>query len=295
VHDDKYLQVEMDISGGTNYSDMGTDQMESVPYALMAGKAGNGVSSVSSTGDTLYLENESFIIIPGISSANHPNPGIVSNHSCGAQNIHNPDLTYGTMTDQEGNVYKTIVIGTQEWMAENLNTSRYRNGDLIPTNLQFSQWQSTNAGAWAYYDDSDSISCPYGKLYNGYACIDSRNLCPIGWHIPTDGEWTILSNFLGGESVAGGKLKTIGVQSDSSGLWIPWNIGATNSSGFSGEAGGVRDGNSYTYLMQLGYYWSSGSSTSSNLWSRTITFQSSAFIRTSEYKMFGFSVRCLRD
>ena len=114
-----------------------------------------------------------------------PSQAITSN-ATGNPNIHNANCTYGVMTDQEGNVYKTIVIGTQEWMAENLNTSIYRNGDAILTNLDNAIWQNTTSGAWAYNSNDSSYAFPYGKLYNWYACVDARQLCPVGWHVPTD-------------------------------------------------------------------------------------------------------------
>jgi uncharacterized protein (TIGR02145 family) len=292
VHDNKYLEVEMDISGGTNYLDMGTEQMESVPYALMAGKAGNGVSSVSSTGDTLYLENGSFIIIPGISSANHPNPGIVSNHSCGAQNIHNPDLTYGTMTDQEGNVYKSIIIGTQEWMAENLKTRYYGNGEVIPS--------AANCCSH-YYDFDESYSCPHGMTYSWYVCTDSRQLCPVGWHVPSDAEWTILTDFLGGNEIAGGRMKSIGNLTDSSGFWLSPNGGASNSSGFSALPSGAFSHNMNGGFMEFlsmnnnGYYWSSTSINAESSYYRVLTYNSESIIRNYYSKLSEYSVRCVRD
>ena len=134
-----------------------------------------------------------------------------SQHSCGADSMHNPNLNYGSMTDQEGNVYKTIVIGTQEWMAENLKTSIYRNGNPIASNLSDVEWNSTSStqlGAWAYYNNDIQYECPYGKLYNWYAVVDIRHLCPSGWHEPTKTELTALTYYLGDNLVGGGKMKT---------------------------------------------------------------------------------------
>jgi uncharacterized protein (TIGR02145 family) len=133
-------------------------------------------------------------------------------HNCGATNVHNPDKTYGTMTDQQGNVYKTIVIGTQEWMAENLKTSIYRNGEAIANVTDGNQWSGLTTGAWCYYENNSQYDCPYGKLYNWFAVSDSRKVCPTGWHVPTQGEWTTLTNYLGGESIAGGKMKSTSSQ-----------------------------------------------------------------------------------
>ncbi|MFN9883591.1 MAG: FISUMP domain-containing protein, partial [Bacteroidota bacterium] len=187
-------------------------------------------------------------------------------HTCGAPNVHNPAKTYGTMTDQQGNVYKTIVIGTQEWMAENLNTSRYRNGDIIPTGLNNNAWSTTTAGAWNYLTDDSSFACPYGKNYNWYACADSRNLCPTGWHVPTDLEWSTLINLLdpnanGGANpnIAGGTMKTTGTIQEGNGLWNFPNSGASNNSGFSGVPVGYRN--------SLGSYFNNGNS--QRWWSNT--------------------------
>ena len=217
-------------------------------------------------------------------------------HTCGTANVHNPNLTYGTMTDQEGNVYKTIVIGSQEWMAENLNTSIYRNGEAISTNLDDAAWQSTTSGAWAYYNNDLSYACPYGKLYNWYTCVDARQLCPVGWHVPTDAEWTVLTNYLGGEDAAGGKMKTTGTIAGATGLWIGPNEAATNSSGFSGAPGGDRGYEGGYAGIGFGSGWWSSSDFDTNttrflLLNENLGGASSYF----NFKQGGFSVRCLRD
>jgi uncharacterized protein (TIGR02145 family) len=290
----KFMQVEIDL--GSGFVDIGTQQLLSVPYALQSASAGDGISNVSLTGDTLFLNNGSFVIIPGISAANNGGSSGISAHTCGAPNIHNPDLTYGTMTDQEGNVYKTIVIGTQEWMAENLNTSIYRNGDAIPTNLDNAAWQSTTSGAWAYYNNDASYACPYGKLYNWYTCVDARQLCPTGWHVPTDAEWIVLTNYLDGESVAGGKMKTTGTIEAATGLWYSPNADATNSSGFSGAPGGNRsDDGGYSSVGDFGLWWSSSEFDTFGAWGRSFDYYFGYAGRGIQFKRLGFSVRCLRD
>ncbi len=117
-------------------------------------------------------------------------------HSCGEQNVHNATITYGTMTDQDGNTYKTVVIGEQEWMAENLNTSIYRNGDSIPEIQDADEWDATTSGAWCYPNNEVAKACPYGKLYNHRVITDARNVCPIGWHVSSDQEWSDLIIYL---------------------------------------------------------------------------------------------------
>jgi uncharacterized protein (TIGR02145 family) len=294
----KFMQVEIDL--GLGFVDIGTQQLLSVPYALFSSNAqhaensGNGYSHVSFTGDTLYFQNGDFVIIPGISQANSYTTGTTL-HTCGGANVHNPDLTYGSMTDQEGNVYKTIVIGTQEWMAENLNTSIYRNGDSIPTNLDDATWQYTTSGAWAYYNNDASYACPYGKLYNWYACVDSRQLCPVGWHVPNYPEWTVLTNYLGGESVAGGKMKTTGTIEAGTGLWYSPNQDATNSSGFSGAPGGFRDYDGPYLSFGQGFWWSSSEDDYGNAWGRSLYTETNYAFSEYLFKVYGCSVRCLRD
>ncbi len=286
----KFLQVELDLGNG--FVEIGTQQMVSVPYAL---HAGNVQVDFSQTGDTLFIGEGSFVIIPGLSEANGFTTGTTL-HSCGVSGVHNPNKVYGTMTDQEGNTYKTIVIGTQEWMAENLNTSIYRNGDTIPTNLDNTAWVNTTAGAWAYYNNDPSYACPYGKLYNWNACVDARQLCPVGWHVPSDAELTILSNYLGGDEVSGGKMKAIGTVESGTGYWRDPNTSATNESGFSGLPGGGRNvfGN-YVLMGNLGYLWSASQDSGVSGWNRYMAYTESILSRNPHTTKSGFSVRCLRD
>ena len=290
----KFMQVEIDL--GQGFVDIGTQQMLSVPYALYAGTVS---LNVSAAGDTLFVGNGEYVIIPGISAANANGGGTSTGttlHSCGAPNVHNPDLTYGSMTDQEGNVYKTIVIGTQEWMAENLNTSSYRNGDAIVTDLDNAAWGATSSGAWSYYNNDASYECPYGKLYNWFACTDSRGLCPTGWHVPSDAEWTTLTNFLGGEGVAGGMMKSTGTIEATTGLWNNPNTGATNSSGFSGVSSGTKyyEGN-YSDISNISIFWSNSEIQSDTGLTRYIYYAGQDVVLYPYVKQGGFSVRCLRD
>jgi uncharacterized protein (TIGR02145 family) len=195
----------------------------------------------------------------------------------------------GTVTDIDGNVYKTVKIGTQVWMKENLKVSRYQNGDQIPTNLSDNEWEKTTSGAFAIYNNDAANNTTYGKLYNWYAVVDGRNVCPVGWHVPSDQEWTTLENYLGGEIVAGGKMKA------KTG-WKPPNTGATNESGFSGLPGGGRnyDG-TYDDIDFYGFWWSSTEYSTSNAWFRYLYYDNGSSIRNFNGKQNGFSVRCLRD
>jgi uncharacterized protein (TIGR02145 family) len=213
----------------------------------------------------------------------------------------------GTVTDNNGNTYATIQIGTQEWMQENLRTTKYRNGDVITTGLNNTQWQNTTAGAWAYYNDSAQYNNPYGKLYNWYAVADSRGLCPTGWHVPTDSEWNVLvkyldpqadtSQFSNGQSpFAGGLMKSVGDLQSGTGLWQAPNTGATNSSGFSGLPGGYRyDDGGYFSIGSSGIWWSASEYSPTYAWYRYLYYNGGNVYRYGNDKQDGFSVRCLRD
>lgn len=207
--------------------------------------------------------------------------------------VFNPQLTYGTMTDQDGNTYKTITIGSQTWMAENLRTTKYRNGDNIPKTTSNSSWASTVSGAYCIYNNSvdPSFIATYGSLYNWFAINDSRNIAPEGWHVPTNAEWDILIQFLGGSSVGGGKMKESGMLH-----WNSPNSGATNESGFTALPGGLRhyDG-SFGMLKEHGSWWSTTISGNGDVWIKDI-FLENANIESYEFgKTFGFSVRCVKD
>ncbi|HCN24393.1 MAG TPA: hypothetical protein DIS65_03375, partial [Candidatus Marinimicrobia bacterium] len=144
-----------------------------------------------------------------------------------------------TVTDIDGNIYEIVQIGDQLWMAENLKVTHYNDGTEIPTGYSDNDWAGLSTGAYAVYGDNESNADTYGYLYNWYAVDDDRGVCPASWHVPTDGEYTALSDYLGGTSVAGGKLKecTEGSCPESE-YWYSPNTGATNESGFTGLPGG---------------------------------------------------------
>ncbi len=215
----------------------------------------------------------------------------ITTHSCGATNVHNPAKTYGTMTDQQGNMYKTIVIGTQEWMAENLKTTIYRNGEAIANVIDDAQWTGLTTGAWDFYNYETQYDCPYGKLYNWYAVTDPRHVCPTGWHEPTDEEWTTLTDYLGGEVFAGEKMKSTGTQ-----YWLSPNNDATNESGFSGLPAGSRyNSEAFVSYTANGVWWSSSDYDTNSTWARWLFFSNSDALKCTFLKRYGLSVRCLRD
>jgi uncharacterized protein (TIGR02145 family) len=199
------------------------------------------------------------------------------------------------VADIDGNVYNTVNIGTQVWMAENLKTTSYRNGDLIGTTTHAAldiRSEVISKYQWAYNGEENNVEA-YGRLYTWYVATDSRNVCPVGWHLPTDAEWTILSTFLGGESVAGDKLKESGIAH-----WSGTNS-ATNESGFTALPGGYRyyDGTFYS-IGAVGMWWSSSEEAAGvgTAWGRYL-YTSGGLDRGSagSGKQHGFSVRCIKD
>ena len=185
-----------------------------------------------------------------------------------------------------------IVIGTQQWMRENLDVLTYRNGDIIPQVTDPAAWAALTTGAWCYYNNDPLNGAIYGKLYNWYAVNDSRGLAPTGWHVATDDEWTILTTLLGGIQLAGGDMKVAGTT-----RWTTPNTGATNSSGFAGLPGGQRDVTGAFSLIGLnGFWWSSTEYDPTTFtWYRLLYYNYPDVYRNGNYRKAGFSVRCLRD
>ncbi|MCX6329301.1 MAG: fibrobacter succinogenes major paralogous domain-containing protein [Bacteroidia bacterium] len=198
------------------------------------------------------------------------------------------------MSDIDSNTYKTIQIDTQTWMAENLKTTKYRNGDLIgtttPVTLDISG-ESTPKYQWAYGGNENNVAT-YGRLYTWYAANDSCSVCPTGWHVPTDEEWTTLITYLGGESIAGGKLKEKGINH-----WDSLNTGTTNSSGFTALPGGLRfNFGAFNFFGSTGYWWSSTEySTNYDAYGLAMYYDGSNVDKSHVYKKAGFSIRCVKD
>ena len=198
------------------------------------------------------------------------------------------------VTDVDGNSYKTVTIGKQVWMAENLNVEHYRNGDVIPQVQDSTEWSNLTTGAWCYYENNSENGKTYSKLYNWFAVNDPRGLALKGWHIPSDAEWTKLTNFLGGEKVAGGKLKATT-------LWETPNEGVTNESGFTALPGGFRSFlANFDFIYKFGCFWSSSGGDNVDLdsglaWPRTLSNNSTSVYNYGYNKGYGLSVRCVKD
>jgi uncharacterized protein (TIGR02145 family) len=197
------------------------------------------------------------------------------------------------IVDIDGNMYNTIRIGNQQWMKENLRVSHYLNGDPIPVAPNVEIWTSASSGLRGWYNnDSVSYNNIYGTLYNWYAAVDIRGICPVGWHVPTDTEWTTLSNYLGGESVAGGKMKIVGTE-----FWNSPNEGATNESSFSALPAGNQGGD----IGNSTIFWSSTDYNGFAAWNRVLQHGSTSLGKQPSNHVYaawyqsGVSIRCLKN
>jgi uncharacterized protein (TIGR02145 family) len=227
---------------------------------------------------------------------------ITQNRSLNNPIVFNPDLTYGTVTDVQGNSYKTITIGTQTWMAENLRSTLYPDGTPIPLVEGKENWDALSANDKAYcwfYDDSATYNYPYGVMYtwaaamNGEAGSSSnpsgvQGVCPDGWHVPSDDEWTTLETYLGGSTSAAIKLKETGLTH-----WL--EEGATNESGFTALPGGFRNGGGTLYNIGYSGHWWSSTESYSFVYERYITPYNAELVKFSTYKDEGLYLRCAKD
>ena len=312
----KFMQVEMDAAGGTSYTDMGTQQMQSVPYALNAAngnfnKTGNDISNANSGNVGIGTTSPAISALLEVSSSSKgflpprmtfaqrnaivsPSAGLIvwctDCGSTGTLQVFNGS-TWDIMNQKEI-YYPGVTICNQVWMNKNLDVSTYRNGDPIPKVTDPTIWAGLTTGAYCYYiNDSATYAAVYGKLYNWYAVNDPRGLAPTGWHVPSNAEWQALETCLGGSSVAGGKMKETGTAH-----WNSPNTGATNSSGFAGLPGGYRNLNgSFNDIGNYGLWWSSTESNTSDAWGLGLDYVNGSSNRGNFNRRFGFSVRCLRD
>ena len=203
------------------------------------------------------------------------------------------------VTDIDGNTYQTIVINGQEWMAENLRTGTYANGDSIPNISNANQWnEDLTTGAWAHYNNDSQFENPYGKHYNWFAAADPRNACPVGWHVPTYQEWAFLLWTLGGDQ-SGGKLKSIGTIEAGTGLWYQPNLGADNLSGLNVLPAGINDGGGWELMGSWAALWTSSIEVVGHLSTEMYYVSVNTFDSNVELELqtggSGFSIRCLKN
>jgi len=203
--------------------------------------------------------------------------------------------SYGAnVTDIEGNSYKTVIIGKQQWMAENLKVSKYNDGVPIPTITDNEAWRSLTTGAWCYYNNDAANNVKYGKLYNWYALNPTtngnKNVCPTGWHVPSEDEWTILTDFLGCDLYAASKMKEVGTAN-----WLNSNSDATNSSLFTGLPGGFRYYDGFYQIGSNGFWWTSTEYSYGYALNYCMYSDYTNITRSYNNKYRGLSVRCLKD
>jgi len=198
---------------------------------------------------------------------------------------------FGTVTDIDGNLYYTIIIGDQEWMMENLRVTRYRNGATIPNVTDNTEWSALTTGAYRHYDNNSSNGDTYGVLYNWYSISHNTTIAPEGWHVPTNDEWQVLIDYLGGDAIAGGKMKETGTTH-----WVAPNTGATNESGFTALPGGYCGPyGDFSSMGWGGYFWSATEHVSTNAYDCRLYALDSEVSQSYFYKRAGYAVRCLRN
>jgi uncharacterized protein (TIGR02145 family) len=216
-----------------------------------------------------------------------------------------PASVGGGVTDIQGNEYPTIIIGEQEWMAENLKVTQYRNGDALPIIADNTNWSRLDSGAYSLYANNAANFDVFGPLYNGYAILDPRGICPEGWRVPTDADWQTLERNLGmlnsrlnltgrrgGEQNEGGRLKLAEGSN-----WASPNLGANNETGFAAIAGGQRlDNGTYRSINSQGSFWSSTSNPNEPrfIWYRFLRSETNAIGRVNTIRNFGFNCRCVK-
>ena len=218
--------------------------------------------------------------------------------------------TNSTVKDIDGNSYTTVTIGSQVWMVENLKTTKYRNGDLIPNVTDGIQWGNLTTGGYCNYNDDSAIGNKHGKLYNWYAMNDSRNIAPIGWHVPSDADWSKLTIYIGANLGTSGTFekalasKTDWVNSTKSGA-VGNDLSKNNTSGFTALPGGFRyeGGNSsengYRDVGNYGYWWLTGVSDEGGglhgIYNVFVSYNDSDSDYRAYSKESGLSIRCIKD
>jgi uncharacterized protein (TIGR02145 family) len=300
-----YLNVK--ILYKSNWLDMGTTQLLSVPYALYAksaGSADNETDPVYSGWDKSYKDLSDLPDLTIYATKDMASQHIINlADPVNAKDAATKDYVDALKSqvqelqaevgvkDIEGNAYKAVKIGDQVWMAENLKTKKFNDGIDIQNVTVNTDWGVLTTGAFCWYNnDAASYQNLYGALYNWHA-VNTGKLCPQGWHVPSNAEWTTLTTFLGGESVAGGKLKEAGTAH-----WTTPNTGATNESGFSGLPGGARyyDG-SFGGTGEIGFWWSYTEYSTIGAWGLGLLFEDANVNNGYDFKGNGGCVRCVRD
>lgn len=317
-----YIRAYASNSLGTSYGKIIIFKTKNVLPTVSTVAVGSKGMTSALCGSSIPYQGASAILARGVCWSSNPNPTISDNKTTDGtgmgwftSNIDNLSIntkyyvrayatnnsgtvygntlsfTINTVNDIDGNIYHLITIGTQIWLLENLKTTRYQNGEKITYISDGIDWGNSTSGAYCDYGDDGNNSLVYGRLYNGYAITDSRNIAPAGFHVPSLVEWNTLINYLGGASIAAGKLKETGLAH-----WISPNTGADNSSGFTALPGGYRHPNdgSPGKMANLGLtcvYWTN------NLFTINLQYNSGnvTIVNLSSQLANGFSVRCIKN
>jgi len=291
----QFLKLELDETGNANYQLMGTSQLLAVPYALQAENVTNDKDGqiFSVSGDTLFITNGNYVILPGVSPT-------IPFKVCG-----------DVLTDIDWNAYNTVQIVTQCWMKENLKTTTYNNGTPILYVTNGTHWANLSSGAYSWKSNDITFKDKYGALYNWYAVDDPNGLCPEGWHVPSDSDWTTLTDYIGGTGPPhGNELKSCRqVNSPLAGNCNTtehprWDEDTQNGNygtddyGFSGLPGGTRShlNGVFSLYGERGYWWTSTTtSVGTTVWTRALIYEYSIVSLSNSHKNNGSSVRCLQD
>ncbi|MCJ7450078.1 MAG: hypothetical protein MUO72_20585 [Bacteroidales bacterium] len=293
-----FIKTETDPTGGTSYTITGTNQLLSVPYSLYSTASGSATDAVKLTGDQTIAGNKTFTGRTTVPTPVNGTDAVTKAYADNLKNIIYEEMLNsgfnGFIKDIEGNYYKTIKIGNQVWMAENLKTTKYNDGTALELVTEDGDWKYQNDPAYCWYNnDAAAYKKCYGALYKwnvmDYYESHGRNICPAGWHVPTDAEWTTLTDYLGGN--AGFKLKEVGTA-----YWDSYNTEATNESGFTARPGGSRTENGIFISEGSGcFWWTSTEYASPYAWYRRIGSNDAVVTRSNIAKQRGLSIRCLRD
>jgi uncharacterized protein (TIGR02145 family) len=314
----KYLKIDYDPTNKLQFNlTLGTIQFVTVPYAFTAGtvnkidvsNAVNGnvlmynsttgnfepkaLDYVSLSGSQTITGNKIFSgtvsVVTPVNKDDAVNKAYVDQLKQQIKELQQVTGIY-QIKDTDGNYYKVRKIGTQVWMAENLKTTKYCDGTPITNITDNSDWNSLTTEAYCWYNNNILNKDTFGALYNYYTVINSHKLCPAGWHVPTATEWATLESYLGGQSIAGGKLKEAGTAH-----WLAPNTGGDNVSGFMALPGGYRHSGFFNNIHAVAEFLSSDQTSATLDIERFINFNETGLGHVADYKSNGVSVRCISD
>ncbi|HPM87790.1 MAG TPA: fibrobacter succinogenes major paralogous domain-containing protein [Bacteroidales bacterium] len=270
--------------GGADITERGVCYNTSGNPTKLNQRTSNGTGTGTFVSNAMYLNPDTYYYLRAYAT-NKAGTGYGD-----VKEFHTPPLTKGTVTDVEGNIYGTVVLGNQTWMTENLRTTKYNDNTPISLVRNNDVWTRLITPAYCWYDnDSLANKAAYGAIYNWYV-ISTGKLCPDGWRVPINNDWNNLSNYLGGEYLAGDKLKEEGGSH-----WINFSTASTNVSGFTARPGGGRIDGNFVYKGFAGAWWTSTEYDKDNAWCRELDDDIVELLTGAVGKSFGFSVRCIKN